>query len=215
MNKTDIVSIYNFTKVLGAFKELERFKGQVFWRDYPFPQRYESDADHSWRMTLLLVMIAPQLSQPLDIEKALKMSLIHDVPELLAGDASPIGEDGTGLQTHAYNKNVQESRYLSEKQAAEELFGQLPTHIGAELLDLWLEYEQQSTFESKVIKALDKFEGKLQVLEWTQGKMYSKHWEFTEKYGVEAAQADPALNELMDLLITELGDKYQPYGQSN
>jgi putative hydrolase of HD superfamily len=211
MIDSDIAKIYSFTKTLQAFKELERFKGQVFWRDYPFPQRYESDADHSWRMTMVLAMIAPQLSQPLNMEKALKMSLVHDVPELLAGDASPIGEDGTGQQTHAYNKAVQQARHLNEKQAAEQLFGQLPTDIGEELLRLWLEYEEQQTFEAKVVKAIDKFEGKLQVLEWTKGQMFPQHWAFTEGYGVESAQADPALAELMELLICELRELYQPY----
>lgn len=203
--------IFPFIKVMQALKTLERFKGQVFWRDYPFPKRYESVADHTWRMAMILVILESELAQEIDLLKALKITLIHDVPEILAGDASPIGEDGTGAQTHAYNKDIKHERHQLERQAAESLFSSLPQRIGQELLDLWLEYEDQQTFESQVVKAIDKFEGKLQVLEYTQGTMFTQHWEFTQTYGAESTKVDPALEALMEQLIDELRDKFHPF----
>lgn len=86
-----IESIFNFATSIEALKKIERFRGQYFWKDYPQLARYESVADHSWRLALLVAVFADKLSQPFNLEKGLKMALIHDLPELIAGDVSPLG----------------------------------------------------------------------------------------------------------------------------
>lgn len=71
-------SIYKFTKYLEGFKKMERFKGATFWKEYPFPARYESNADHTWRMAMMLVLLERHLAYPIDFKKAMKMLLVHD-----------------------------------------------------------------------------------------------------------------------------------------
>jgi 5'-deoxynucleotidase YfbR-like HD superfamily hydrolase len=65
-------------------------------------------------------VVADRLSQKLAIEKALKMALIHDLPEILAGDPSPMGKDGTGKGTYYTNKKLADEKYLFTYQNGKE-----------------------------------------------------------------------------------------------
>lgn len=158
---------------MGEVKRLERFKGQVFWRDYDI-ERLESVADHTWRMALMLLVIEKQLAQSIDMLRALKMIIIHDIPEIKHGDPSPLGSDGTGKDSHAYNKKVAQQKFEDENQAAKEIFSQLGSGLGNELYGLWLEFEEQKTYEAQVVRAIDKYEAKLQAMEWTKDIPVSK-----------------------------------------
>ena len=72
-----------FINLASELTAIERFKGQTYWAEYPSPGRWESVADHSWRLALLLQSISDQLSRPIDLSKALRMCLIHDLPEII------------------------------------------------------------------------------------------------------------------------------------
>jgi len=200
---SDIQKIFNFTTYLEGFKKLERFTGQIFWRDMPIT-RFESDADHTWRMAIILMSIESRLAKPLDFKKAMKMLLIHDIPELIAGDPSPLGTDGTGADSHAHNTGVAEEKFEREKRAAQEIFKKLPSDQAEELFALWLEFEEEASFEAKVVRAIDKLEGKLQAFEYTKGKMVPAHFDFTMTYGIDTFAVDPAVKEFGDILLKEL-----------
>lgn len=203
--------LLSFTHLIGALKDVERFKSQVFWRDYPQPARYESVADHSWRMAMMLAILEPHLSQPIDMRKALVMALIHDLPEMIAGDASPLGTDGTGKDSHAYNKEIAAARFENEKAAAEKIFGELPEAQGKEFLSLWLEYEEQSSYEARVVKALDKMEAKIQAFEYQGGDIYKEHLEWDLTYGVQTFAADPAIQALGDLVLDKFRTNFKEF----
>lgn len=201
---SDVQKIFDFTTYLEGFKKLERFVGQVFWRDYPGPKRYESTADHTWRMAMILTVVEKRLSQPIDFAKSMKMVLIHDIPELIAGDLSPLGSDGTGNDSHAYNTVAREQKSEREKAAAEIIFNKLPEPEAKELYTLWLEIEAQTSFEARLVKAIDKFEGKLQAVEYTGNAFFKEHYDFTRKYGVETWDVDPILKELGETLLKDM-----------
>lgn len=208
---SDIKKIFAFTTYIGQFKKMERFVGQFYWRDYPKVERYDSNADHTWRMAMILTVIEPHLSQPIDFKKAMRMLLIHDIPEIIAGDASPLGTDGTGNDSHAYSEDASKRKYEAEKAASLEIFGKLPQEQATELNDLWHEYEKQECFEAKIIKAIDKFEGKLQASEYRQGSWFKEHFAWTLAYGKETFTTDPALQELMDVLAEDMHSNYTEY----
>jgi putative hydrolase of HD superfamily len=46
----------------------------------------ESAAEHSWRLSLLVMLVAPKLQKELDLLKTLKMATIHDIVEIDAED---------------------------------------------------------------------------------------------------------------------------------
>lgn len=157
--------LLQFLHTVEGLKNLERWRGQYFWKDYPQRDRYESVADHSWRMAMMLAVIAEHLAQPIDLAKAMKMALIHDLPEIIVGDPSPLGSDGTGKDSHAYDTVKAEEKFQKEREAAEQIFGELPEAQGRELLGLWLEFEAQESYEAKIVVAVDKLEAKLQASE--------------------------------------------------
>ncbi len=207
----EIQSIFTFASLIEKMKKMERYKGQFYWKDYPQLQRYESVADHTWRLSILVLLFEKELSQKINIEKALKMALVHDLPEIEAGDESPLGSDGTGKSSHAFNDSVATQRHEKEKNAARKLFGTLPEKQAEELFGLWLEFEKQESFESRVIKSLDKIEACLQVLEYRQGHMFPKHLEFTTTYGVKGSDVDPAIDKFAKLVIGEIKNRFKPF----
>lgn len=202
--KTETEQLLGFVKLMEELKKLERFKDSVFWKEYPFPRRYESVADHTWRVAIMLVVIEKYLSQPIDVAKALKMALIHDIPEIIAGDASPLGTDGTGRDSHAYNAQKAQEKFEAEKKAARKIFDRLPPDQADEFYNLWLEFEAQISFEAKVVKALDRIEGKLQAFEYSGGNLFKEHMKFSLTYGVETYSVDPAIEKLGKLVGKEL-----------
>ena len=203
--------MYNFATAIEALKKLERFRGQYYWKDYPERKRYESVAEHSWRLGVLVMMFASQLKKKINLEKALKMALIHDLPEIIAGDASPLGKDGTGKMTHAFDEAARLRKHEKEKRAAVALFGKLPTKIGAEFLKLWLEIEAHKTFEARVVKSLDKLECMLQVQEYRRGHLFSEHWHFTITYGMKGSEVDPVIAEFGSLIVKSMRKTFRPY----
>ena len=57
------------------------------------------------------------------MDKALKMALVHDIPEIIAGDASPLGESGTGEDSHSFNeKNRRREISARMRSCAENFF---------------------------------------------------------------------------------------------
>lgn len=186
--------------LLGRFKEMERFTNQVFWRDYQRKQ-FESNADHTWRMCLLFLMVADKLKVSFDTLKVIKMILIHDVPEILAGDTSPLGEEGFGNSAEAKTQ-----KRLDETKAAQELFAAFDDPIGKEFFDLWLEYEAKETNEAKICKALDRLEGKIQVLEYLKVEpgIYKEHKKFSATYGVDFFAIDPTIQALGQEVIKRI-----------
>lgn len=210
-DRSDIQKIFDFIRYLQEFKQLQRFAGQTFWKDYPQPERYESNADHTWRMAMILVVISDRLSQPIDMVKAMKILLVHDIPEMIAGDESPLGKSGTGMDSHAFNHERAQKKAQREKDAARKIFDTLPPKESQELYEAYLAYNEQSSFEARVVKAIDRFEGKLQAFEYSQGTLFREHYDFTMKYGVEALGIDPVIEELGSMLLHEFREHYTEF----
>lgn len=203
---------FNFSTFIETLKKMERYRGQYYWRDYETLPRYDSVAEHTWRVAMLVLIFADKLSQKLDLEKAIKMALIHDLPEIIHGDDHPMGEDGTGKATYAYQTDLKQQRFLSEQKAAKKLFGKLPKDQADELFNLWLEYETRESFEAKVVKAFDRLEAMLQVLEYRKGKeMAPGHLKFTIEYPGKVADVDPVINKFWKLLSRELKKNYRSH----
>ncbi|MEK7615532.1 MAG: HD domain-containing protein [Patescibacteria group bacterium] len=211
---SDTEKLYSFATALEGLKKIERWRGQFFWKEYPQPHWYESVADHSWRLTMLVLMMAPRLSQKIDLEKALKMALIHDIAEIITGDESPLGEDGTGKSTHAFDERLAQEKMERETQAVRQLFSQLPESDAKEFYDLWLEAEQKVSFEAKVVKALDKLEATLQALEYSDGVLYKEHFEFSIKYSMKYADVDPAIKSFGDEIVQKMTERFKEFTPS-
>ncbi|XP_021989567.1 5'-deoxynucleotidase HDDC2 isoform X2 [Helianthus annuus] len=113
----------------------------------------ESIADHMYRMGLMALIAndAPGVNR----DKCIKMAIVHDIAEAIVGDITP--SDGV--------PKAEKSR--REKEAIDhmcKLLGGGPR--AEEIHELWMEYEENSTTEAKVVKDFDKIEMILQALEY-------------------------------------------------
>lgn len=112
--------------------------------------RQENDTEHSWHMSMCAVILKEYFKQNVDMTKVIKMILIHDIVEIMAGD------------TPAYGNFSAEEKFKNELLAAEKTFGILPENQKNELMTLWREFEDMETVESKFANACDRFQGFIQ-----------------------------------------------------
>jgi putative hydrolase of HD superfamily len=119
-------------------------------------KRFESVADHSWHLSMMLLVVSPYINAEIDLFKALKMALIHDLVEAEIGD-TPYGYS-------AKDKKVKAKKKLAEEKEAKKIEKMIGGKFGNEFFQLWLEYEEQKTDEAKVIKALDSLEANYQSI---------------------------------------------------
>ena len=108
--------------------------------------RRENDAEHSWHLAMLAMILQEYSAEKVDIERVLKIALIHDLIEVYAGD------------TFAYDVKGNEDKHEREIQAADKLFGMLDPVQGAEIRALWDEFEAMETAESKYANAIDRIQ---------------------------------------------------------
>jgi putative hydrolase of HD superfamily len=113
--------------------------------------RQESVAEHSWQMALMALLTHRQLEQPVDIGKALKMILTHDLVEAETGDV-PFFEQGERRERKAERESA----------AIETIRTRLGDPVGQELYELWQEYEAKETPEARFASALDQLEVQVQ-----------------------------------------------------
>ncbi len=105
--------------------------------------RQESVAEHSWRLAVMAMIIGDEIDG-IDTEKLIKICLIHDLGEAITGDIP------------TFNKTKQDE--VTEREKINGLFESLPEDTGEKLKALFDEFEDQSTAEGKLAKALDKIE---------------------------------------------------------
>jgi len=108
--------------------------------------RFENDAEHSWHLSLMAILLAEYSNSSIDILKVVKMVIIHDIIEIDAGDA------------YCYDAAANEGKAEREMAAAERLFSLLPPDQKEELMLTWQEFEKNETAEAKFANALDRFQ---------------------------------------------------------
>ncbi|MEJ2640909.1 MAG: HD domain-containing protein [Desulfosarcinaceae bacterium] len=145
----------------------------------------ESVAAHTWRLALMVLVLAPQLPK-VDLLRLLKICLIHDLGEAINGDIPAID------QTDGPEKALQERRDLLT------LLDPLPTDLRAELLALWEEYEAAASPEARLAKGLDKLETLIQHNQGDNPPDFD--YAFNLGYGRRYTQAPPLIAELRRLV---------------
>ena len=207
----DIRKIISFMATMSELRHVHRFT-ELFWKKYPPPVREESVPEHTWRMLLLLILIEDQLEVKIDLLRTMKMIIVHDIPELRAGDPSPLGTNGDGEDSHVFCKEARDKKHDNERAACHELFGDLPQD--QKLLSLWEEYAAGETNEAKIAKALDKLEATMRVHERCQGHMFQKHTIMTKRLALVYADIDPLIKEITEVVIGQISSMFHPFEPS-
>ncbi|MFH1496855.1 MAG: HD domain-containing protein [Verrucomicrobiota bacterium] len=125
-------------------------------------RRPENDAEHSWHLCLMLLVLAEHSNVPVDPLRVLKMLTIHDLVEIDAGD------------TYAYDTVGMADQHERECVAADRIFGLLPPDQAAEFRAVWDEFEARETPEAKFAAAIDRIHPMLLNI-LTQGEKWRQH----------------------------------------
>lgn len=170
-------------KQIAFIRQAERLKS-VTREAWTSDGRRESTAEHSWRLALLVGLLAPSFH--VDVEKALMMCLVHDLGELYIGDIS--------AATHP----DETQKHMDEERDVRRVLSLLPDGQRDDLLALWQEYNVNATEEARLVKALDKAET---ILQHNQGKNPPDFdYGFNLEYGKSYFAFHPLLKELRSLL---------------
>ncbi len=105
--------------------------------------RNENDAEHAWHMAIMAYVLREYANEPVDIARVMLMCLIHDIVEIDAGD------------TYAYDAEGLKTQKARENAAKERIFSLLPDEQKQELMQLFDEFEEFATPESKFAHAMD------------------------------------------------------------
>lgn len=134
--------------------------------------RRENDAEHSWHMAVCAITLKEYVTfEKVDMERVLKMILLHDLVEIYCDD------------TPAFSNYSKEEKYYKELAAAEKIFSLLPREQYREYFDLWVEFENMETDESKFANVFDRFQGFIQNLS-SDGHTWKK-WNVTKEMAIK------------------------------
>lgn len=168
--------------------------------------RRENDAEHSWHLAVMAMLLAEHARQPINVFRVVKMLLIHDIVEIDAGDA------------FLYDADARIEKKAKEEKAAQRIFGLLPDDQRDEFIALWQEFEACETPDAKFAAAIDRFQPLLANYH-TQGGTW-------QEYGVTKDQVvtrTKSINEgsstiwnyVCDLLDDAVAKRYFPVGPEN
>ena len=157
------MGILRFFEVANRLKAIKR-SGWVE-REVENP---ESVADHSF-MTILLSYVLGR-GKGMDMEKLLKMAVVHDLAEAVVGDIMTWKRDGEYPEG---NKSPEE-KYEIEKTGLGEILKDMDAEQAGEIMALWTEFEEQESAESLFLKQIDKLEMLLQVVEYHRTGNFKK-----------------------------------------
>ena len=167
--------IIGFAEILGKLKSTRR----AGWVSQVGIEETESVADHSFRCAFLAMVFA-DLSR-INIEKLLRMMLLHDVQEAITGDFDHAKKEKVGADTVK----------RMERRAIKKVLGLLPPKLGEEYLAVWTEYEEHDSPEAVLAHDVDKIEVVLQALEY-------------EKQGHDPAKLEVFWNSIENQIETPL-----------
>ena len=184
-------------KQISFVLELDKMKA-LYRQTYVLNEnRKENDAEHSWHLAVMAFLLAEYSNEPVDVLKVMKMVLIHDVVEIDAGD------------TYCYDEEGNRSKAEREEKAAQRLFGLLPEDQKKESYDLWREFEENSTAESRFANLLDHIQPLL--LNYTKnGISWKEHGIFSDqvrKRNLNSAQASDDIADLIEKIISDAEDQ--------
>jgi len=130
--------------------------------------RQENTGEHSWHIALYAMVMAEHANRPVNIDRVIKMLLIHDLVEIDAGD-NPIHGNHDPAEMEAV-----------EQAAADRIFGLLPDDQAIAFRALWDEFEAAETDDAIFAKSIDRVQPVVSNLETNGGT-----W---PEYNVTAAQ---------------------------
>ena len=176
--------ILDFFKTAANLKKISR-QG---WIDKLLLDNPESVADHTYSMAIIGMVISDL--ENYNSEKIIKMILLHDLAESKIGDITP-------EQLNKEKKNELENNVFNK------IIKNLPNLIKSQYLQIWKEYQENTSLESKLVHQIDKLEMALQAKIYkNDGHSQKKLESFFESAKIDIT--DPKLKELFTKIIKDI-----------
>ena len=150
--------------------------------------RPENSGEHSWHLALYALVLADQAGPGVNIDRVIRMLLIHDLVEIDVGDVPIHSQNGTA---HGSTETQ-----AAEAKAADRIFGLLPNDLASDLRALWEEFEAAESPDARFAKSLDRVQPVMANLMSGGGtwKTYDVTFDQLEsRVGTKIAQGAPGL----------------------
>lgn len=159
--------------------------------------RRESVAEHSWRTALMAYFVSDEFPEA-DLEKLMKMCLIHDLGEAFTGDIPTF------------------EKTEKDEQREAELLGEwiesLPPPFDGEMAALFAEMTERKTLEAKIFKALDSLEALIQHNETDISTWLPLEYDLQMTYGNDKVTFSEYMTRLRDLVREDSKKKIKEIG---
>lgn len=167
---------------------------------YTSSGRHESVAEHSWRVALMAMLVANEFPDA-DMDKVIKMCLIHDLGEAFTGDIP------TFEKTHEDE--------AKEENVLEEWISSFPQPERGEWQKLYKEMNALESREAKIYKALDKMEAVIQHDESDIETWLPLEFDLQLEYGRENVRFSDYMTDLKKQIDKVTVKKINDYRSSN
>ncbi|MGN1167334.1 MAG: HD family hydrolase [Lachnospiraceae bacterium] len=157
------------TELLRILSVAERLKCNTR-HSYTSSGRHESVAEHSWRIALMGMLVADEFPEA-DMNKVIRMCLIHDLGEAFTGDIP------------TFEKTDQDEK--KEENVLLDWIKTFPEPEKSEWEALYAEMNALETTEAKIYKALDKIEAVIQHDEADLSTWLPLEYDLQLEYGKE------------------------------
>jgi putative hydrolase of HD superfamily len=171
-------------KLLDALLVAERLKDTTR-HCYTAKGRHESVAEHSWMMSLMAFFMKDEFPD-VDMDKVIKMCIIHDLGECFTGDI-PTFDKNDG---HEENEERLLNNWLLS----------LPEDYAFEMTELYKEMAERTTIEAKVFKAIDGLEALIQHNVSDLSTWIPKEYELNMTYANDKVTFSNYLTSLRELI---------------
>lgn len=168
--------------LLDALNVAERLKDTTR-HCYTRQGRHESVAEHSWMMTLMAFFMRDEFPK-VDMDKVIRMCIIHDLGEAFTGDIPAFDKTGE-------NEKVEEALLYGWVKT-------LPSNYADEMISLYEEMARRETIEAKVYKAIDGLEAVIQHNISDLSTWIPKEYELNKTYADDKVACSEYLKELRE-----------------
>ena len=181
----------DINKLLSTMNTIEKLKNTTR-HSYTSSGRHESVAEHTFRTALMAYFMNDEFPEA-NIDKVIKMCLIHDIGEAFTGDIP------------AFDKTSADEK--TERKLLFDWVDDLPAPYNTEMMALYREMEEQQTLEAKLFKALDGLEAVIQHNEATLSTWSDNEYKVNLTYAEDKCEFSPYLRNLRSVIKEETLDK--------
>lgn len=135
-----------FDKQLDFLIQIDRMKNIERQTLIADGSRRETDAEHSWHIAVMAFLLKEYAVEPIDVDRVVRMLLVHDLVEVYAGD------------TFCYDVQGNLDKKEREEEAADRLFSMLPDDQRDEIRALFEEFDRMDTPDSRYAASLDRLQ---------------------------------------------------------